>query len=109
MQEIKHYRDYIGSNQEKHYKTTLFQSEKLMLGLNCLDPGQEQHVHQHSDQDKFYFVLEGEGLFTIGDRVEKVSSGNTVWAAAGVPHGVKNVDDHMLVILMGIAPAPLKK
>ncbi len=109
MQEIKHYQDYLGSRPDKHFKTTLFESERLMLGLNCLNPGQEQHVHQHNDQDKFYFVVEGQGLFTIGDRVESLGSGNTVWAAAGVPHGVKNVGEQMLVILMGIAPAPVKK
>ncbi len=70
MEEIKDYRDHVGSRLDKHYKTTLFQSERLMLGLNCLEPGQEQSVHAHTDQDKFYFVLEGEGLFTIGEKQE---------------------------------------
>ena len=109
MENIKDYRDHVGSSQGKHYKATLFQSERLLLGLNCLEPGQEQSVHDHNDQDKFYFVLEGEGLFTLGEHQQKATNGQTVWAAAGVPHGVKNEDSQTLVLLMGIAPSPVKK
>ncbi|HAJ06086.1 MAG TPA: cupin domain-containing protein, partial [Chloroflexi bacterium] len=32
-----------------------------------------------------------------------------VWAESGVPHGVKNTSDQLLVLLVGIAPAPQKK
>ena len=105
---IAHYKDYIGAKAEKFYKATLFQGENLMIGLNCLEPGQVQHVHEHADQDKFYFVLEGVGLFTVGDEVTEVGQGHVVWAAAGVPHGVENRSDKRLTILMGIAPAPHK-
>lgn len=100
------YQNSVSFNAEKLYKTTLAQSERLMLGLNCLEPGQEQKVHDHANQDKFYFVLEGEGLFTVGDEEKLASSGMLIWAPATVPHGVKNPNDHRLVILMGIAPAP---
>ena len=109
MREIKDYRDFVGVREGKHYKATLFQSERLLLGLNCLEPGQEQHVHDHADQDKFYFVLEGEGYFTLGDLTEDAGPGKTLWAAAGVPHGVKNLGSERLVILMGIAPSPPQK
>ncbi len=67
---FKDYRNFVGSREGKFYKTTLFQSDRLMLGLNCLEPGQTQHVHDHADQDKFYHVLEGVGLFTVGDDVQ---------------------------------------
>lgn len=100
------YKDYVGSNPEKFFKATLASSPRLMLGLNCLEPGQEQKVHDHADQDKFYFVVEGEGLFTVGDQQKVASTGMVVWAPASFPHGVKNHSSQRLVILMGIAPAP---
>lgn len=102
------YQDAVGFNPEKFFKTTLVQSERLMLGLNCLEPGQVQKIHDHADQDKFYFVLEGEGFFTVGEEEKTASSGMLVWAPAGVPHGVANQSTQKLVILMGIAPAPQK-
>lgn len=103
---ITHYSQHIGVREDKFYKTTLFQAERLMIGLNCLEPGQVQKVHSHADQDKFYFVVEGSGSFTVGDSVFEAGPGNIVWAEAGVPHGVENKGDERLVIFMGIAPSP---
>jgi quercetin dioxygenase-like cupin family protein len=100
------YRAHTGLNPEKVFKATLFESERLLLGLNCLEPGQEQHVHTHAGQDKFYFVVEGTGTFTVGDEVREAGEGWTVWAPADVPHGVTNSGERQLVLLVGIAPAP---
>ncbi len=100
------YKERVGARADKHYKATLFESERLLLGLNCLEPGQEQHLHRHADQDKFYFVLEGEGEFVVGDETRTAGEGVTVWAPAGVPHGVTNRGEGRLTLLVGIAPAP---
>jgi quercetin dioxygenase-like cupin family protein len=106
MPNFKDYREYTGVNLDRHYKATLFQSERLLLGLNCLEPGQTQAAHTHDDQDKFYFVVEGVGEFQVGDEVIEAGTGMTVWALAGVLHGVTNRGDERLVLLVGIAPAP---
>ena len=106
MSNVTHYQAHVGQRDEKFYKTTLFQGEHLMLGMNCFEPGQVQHVHDHPDQDKFYYVIEGQGSFTVGNEVKNVGAGNVVWAAAGIPHGVENNGDERLVIFMGIAPSP---
>lgn len=101
---IIHYSQHIGTREDKFYKTTLFQAKNLMLGLNCLEPGQSQKVHAHTEQDKFYFVVEGAGHFTLGDHVTEAGPGSIVWAEAGIPHGVENKGSSRLVIFMGIAP-----
>jgi quercetin dioxygenase-like cupin family protein len=103
---IVDYKDYLGSRPDKFYKATLFQGESLMLGLNCLEPGQVQPVHDHAGQDKFYFVLEGEGWFTVGQEVTEAAGGQVVWAPAGVPHGVENRGEGRLTLLVGMAPPP---
>lgn len=98
------YRDHTGSNPGKFFKSTLAESPRLLLGLNCLEPGQAQAAHTHADQDKFYFVVEGVGDFAVGDEQRQAGSGVTVWAPAGVPHGVANRGRVRLVLLVGIAP-----
>jgi quercetin dioxygenase-like cupin family protein len=103
---FKDYRDFTGSQPEKFFKSTLFRGENLLLGLNCLEPGQAQPEHDHAGQDKFYFVLEGLGTFRVGDETRELSPGFTAWAPAGLPHGVRNESGERLVILVGIAPAP---
>jgi quercetin dioxygenase-like cupin family protein len=60
------WRESAGVNTEKFYKTTLWQGEHVMVGLNCLEANQTQSVHAHQGADKIYLVLEGHGRFSIG-------------------------------------------
>ena len=98
------YSERVGSLPDKQFKATLFESGRLMLGLNCLEPGQSQHTHVHGNQDKFYFVVEGAGDFEVGDESRSAGEGMIVWAPAGVKHGVTNTGNARLVLLVGIAP-----
>ncbi len=98
--------DHAGERPDKFYKTTLFRGDGLLLGLNCLEPGQEQATHDHADQDKFYYVIEGQGVFQVGDEQAAAGPGELVWAPAGVIHGVRNDSQARLTLLVGIAPAP---
>jgi mannose-6-phosphate isomerase-like protein (cupin superfamily) len=109
MNSFTDYREHVGSDLGKFFKTTLFHSNRLLLGLNCLELGQVQEAHSHDDQDKFYFVLEGEGEFVVGEETRRAGPGTAVWAPAGIDHGVSNRGTERLVILMGMAPAPGRK
>jgi mannose-6-phosphate isomerase-like protein (cupin superfamily) len=100
------YREHTGSRPDKHFKTTLFQANHLMVGLNCLEPGQKQSAHRHEQADKFYYVLEGAGHFAIGDEEFTAGAGVVVWTPAGVAHGVENRGTDRLTLLVGIAPPP---
>jgi len=100
------YRTLVGADPERVFKATLFQSPRLLLGLNCLQPGQRQETHLHAHQDKFYFVLEGQGEIIVGEEVVRAGPGLAVWAPAGAEHGVTNIGVHRLVLLVGISPAP---
>jgi quercetin dioxygenase-like cupin family protein len=106
MENVLDYARFVGADPQKYYKTTLFSSPRFLLGLNCLEPGQAQAPHQHADQDKFYFVLEGQGTFSLGTETIPAGKGNAVWAAAGMVHGVANTGGDRLVLLVGIAPSP---
>ncbi|MCP5101677.1 MAG: cupin domain-containing protein [Chloroflexi bacterium] len=106
MDLVKKVEDHVGVKAEKFYKTTLFRGDALLLGLNCLEPGQVQKPHVHDDQDKFYYVVAGNGRFTLGTDAISASTGEVVWAPAGFNHGVANESDCQLTLLVGIAPAP---
>ncbi|MCA9932446.1 MAG: cupin domain-containing protein [Ardenticatenaceae bacterium] len=106
MDLVKHVTDFVGVREEKFYKTTLFRTDGLMLGLNCLEPGQVQKPHDHADQDKFYYVVEGEGVFWLGEERVTAVAQQLIFAPAGLLHGVENQSDSRLTLLVGIAPAP---
>jgi quercetin dioxygenase-like cupin family protein len=106
MELIKRLAGHTGKREEKFYKATLFQSDTLLLGVNCLEPGQIQKPHDHTDQDKFYYIVEGSGWFWLGKDRQLATEGDVVWAPAGLVHGVENKGNQRLTMLVGIAPAP---
>jgi quercetin dioxygenase-like cupin family protein len=108
MNHFLKWQDHTGSQPNKFYKTTLWQGDHMMVGLNCLEPGQTQNIHAHAGAEKFYFVLEGSGRFTVGDEEKSADTGSLVVAPAGIPHGVTNNGSARLSLLVVIAPPPVK-
>jgi quercetin dioxygenase-like cupin family protein len=108
MNHFLDWREHAGAALEKFYKTTLWQGDQMMIGLNCLEPGQTQKSHSHAGAEKFYFVLEGSGRFTVGDEEKDAAEGALVVAPSGIPHGVANIGQTRLSLLVVIAPPPIK-
>jgi mannose-6-phosphate isomerase-like protein (cupin superfamily) len=98
------FHDFEGAQPQKFFKATLWQGQHVMIGLNCLEPGQVQAAHAHAGADKFYFVLRGRGLFTVGDEQRTAEANMLVVAPAGIAHGVENTGDERLSLLVAIAP-----
>lgn len=89
-------------------KTTLFESSRLLVGLNAFEPGQEHKLHAHAGQDKVYHVIEGTGLFLLEGQELPMSPGDLLVAPEGVPHGVRNSGTSRLLVLAVLAPAPAR-
>ena len=101
--------DHAKYQSEKMGKSTLFQSENLLVGLNCFEPGQEHKLHAHAGMDKLYQVLEGEGIFLLEEKEVTMTAGMLLVAPEGVPHGIRNESEGRLLVLAVLAPAPGKK
>ena len=87
-------------------KATIFQSSRLLVGLNAFEPGQAHALHAHAGMDKMYQVLEGEGVFLLEGRELPMAAGDLLVAPEGIPHGVKNTGSGRLLVLAILAPAP---
>ena len=91
---------------DKLGKSTIFRSERVMVGLNAFESGQEHALHAHEGMDKVYQVIEGRGLFLLeGDEVP-MQAGVLLVAPEGVPHGIRNTGTERLLVLVILAPAP---
>lgn len=87
-------------------KSTLFQSERLLVGLNAFEPGQEHKLHAHAGMDKVYHVLAGRGVFLLEGREEPMEAGTMLIAPEGIPHGIRNTGGERLLVLAILAPSP---
>ncbi|HWI20202.1 MAG TPA: cupin domain-containing protein [Vicinamibacterales bacterium] len=93
---------------QKMGKSTIFESPRLLVGLNAFEPGQQHALHAHAGQDKVYQVIEGEGLFLLEGSELPMAAGDLLVAPEGVAHGVRNTGTRRLVVLAILAPAPHK-
>ncbi len=93
-------------NSEKMGKATLFQSERMLVGLNGFEVGQEHKLHAHQGMDKMYHVLEGSGLFLLEGKELPMEAGNLLIAPSGVLHGIRNTGNMKLLVMVVLAPSP---
>lgn len=91
---------------DKMGKATLFESSRLLVGLNCFEPGQEHALHAHAGMDKVYQVLAGRGAFLLEGRSLPMQAGSMLVAPEGVPHGIRNDGNERLIVLAILAPGP---
>ena len=98
--------DHAVYRADKMGKATLFRSERMLVGLNAFEPGQEHALHAHAGMDKLYQVVEGEGLFLLDGETVPMQAGMLLVAPDGVPHGIRNTGAGRLLVVAVLAPAP---
>ncbi len=91
---------------DKMGKSTIYESPRLLVGLNAFEPGQSHALHAHSGLDKMYYVVDGQGLFLIQGGQLPMRAGDLLVAPEGVPHGVQNTGSGRLLVLAVLAPSP---
>ncbi|MXY17056.1 MAG: cupin domain-containing protein [Acidobacteria bacterium] len=98
--------DHAVYRADKMGKATLFRSERMLVGLNAFEPGQEHALHAHAGMDKLYQVIEGDGLFLLEGETVPMRAGMLLVAPDGVPHGIRNTGAGRLLVLAILAPSP---
>ena len=101
-----HPQDHAAYDATKMGKSTLYQSARILVGLNAFEPGQEHVLHAHAGMDKVYHVIEGSGLFLLDQQEVPMQAGMLLVAPDGVPHGIRNTSGARLLVLAVLAPAP---
>lgn len=101
--------DHAVFNAEKMGKATLFESDRILVGLNSFEPGQAHALHAHEGMDKVYQVLVGRGTFLLEGEELPMEPGVMLVAPSGVPHGIRNDSEERLVVSAILAPGPGKK
>jgi mannose-6-phosphate isomerase-like protein (cupin superfamily) len=81
-------------------------SDQLTVSIAYHNPGEEVAEHKHVYEEA-YFVLQGEGMMTVGDTPKfHVTENDCIYTPSNVNHWTKNTGDEPLVILCAITPPP---
>ena len=70
-------------------------AKQLTTSLVEIKPGGEQRLHSHVPE-QIYYILEGNGLMSVGDNTAHVERDDCIYIPSGAPHGLKN-DGTMLL------------
>lgn len=71
------------------FSADLTDTDTLTAGIAVIRAGEELKPHRHT-QAELYFVLEGEGIVTLGERQHTVSAGAAIFIPGDVRHGIAN-------------------
>jgi quercetin dioxygenase-like cupin family protein len=82
-------------------------SDNLALGTQQVPARAGIPVHQHSEMDEVFYVLEGSGTFILNDSRQSVEKGGTIFIPKGSWHGFENPNNEML-LLWAVTPAGLE-
>ena len=96
--------DHAAYRPDRMGKSTIFSSQRMIVGLNAFEPGQAHALHAHQGMDKLYYVLDGEGVFLLDGAELPMRAGDLLVAPEGVPHGVRNPGPARLAVLAELAP-----
>lgn len=80
------------------------ETPEMRVALMCLEPGQELAPHKAPMQLLMY-VVEGRGVFTVGDQEVEAGEKTAILCRPMVPHGFKASRGERLVVMAVVTPA----
>jgi mannose-6-phosphate isomerase-like protein (cupin superfamily) len=91
-------------------KADLALTDRMHMGLLCLEPGQSQDGHVHDASDKVYFVVDGVASVTVGKETKELGPGAFAVARAGEHHALANGGrDRLTVVTLSSPPGHARK
>ena len=77
---------------------------KVSMAHVTMDPGNVSLLHQHSNMNEIYFILEGKGILYHGDRAMQAEKGTYLLLPPNTPHKLKNTGESKLEHLVLAVP-----
>ena len=81
----------------------IYDKEAAQANVIIIEPGYTLPSHV-VPVDIFMFVLEGKGVFAVGDDKVELGKYELIEGPKGIPHGIENTGDEPLVVLVLKAP-----
>jgi len=75
------------------------------LAEEVLPPGCAVTPHRHRQLEEVYYILEGQGVMTVGDAEQEVGAGDAVYIPRDHRHTLRNTGTAAMKILLVCGPA----
>ena len=81
-----------------------FDSSNLSITWVEGQPGSEQFLHAHPNNEQVYVIVRGCGLMKVGNEEREVESGAMVFVPPATNHAIRNIGDEPLIYVSATAP-----
>ncbi len=75
---------------------------------NVIPPGEGPPLHVHANEVEFWFLIEGDLRFKLGEEMHRAPQGSFVFVPRGVPHNFQNVGAAPARILVMFTPSGME-
>ncbi|MCB0326326.1 MAG: cupin domain-containing protein [Bdellovibrionales bacterium] len=102
----ENFRSFVQYSPDKMLRSQIFKTKHLTTDLLCFEGGQSLKPQKNTESDKVYFILEGKARFTVGRTTREQPAGTLILVKAGQEHGIINLADQRLIIMVFFAKLP---
>lgn len=81
-----------------------FGSSNLSITWVEGEPGSEQLMHAHPENEQVYVIVQGRALMKVGDEEQQVAAGTLIFVPPRTGHAIRNTGDEPLVYVSATAP-----
>jgi uncharacterized cupin superfamily protein len=71
-----------------------------IVAFDRLPPGSSIALHPHKSEEEIYIVLRGQGMLETADGQDLVTEGDVILTSPGDAHGLRNIGDDQLDIVV---------
>src|SRR6266511_2419725 len=96
--------DIIAFDPRRMAKHRVFETDRTITDLYCLDQDQEQLLLVHEASDKVLVAMAGRVLVRVEDESAEIGQYEAVLVPAGAKHALKNLGPDPAVLLVFLAP-----
>jgi mannose-6-phosphate isomerase-like protein (cupin superfamily) len=79
-------------------------SQNLTITWVKGEPGSQQNLHAHPDEEQVYVIVAGRGLMHVADEEREVGPGTMILVPKGASHAIRNVGSEELAYVSATAP-----
>jgi mannose-6-phosphate isomerase-like protein (cupin superfamily) len=96
--------ELIAFDERRMAKHRVFETDRTLTDLYCLDPRQEQFLHVLEGSDKVLVVMAGRVLVRVEDESAEAAQYDAVLVPAGAKHALKNLGPEPAVLVVFVGP-----